>query len=653
MSSLISISAQSSFSLNGLNSLVNESFCSLNAFEFNTANYSAIKDWGFSVTYGGEIETELSSNLYQISAAKNFGNHFIMIRYSPGYQKDFIFRSTPSKGDSLTEPISVEDKYSYKELFGFGYSHRFSENLTAGINVRYFEQDITRENITIIYSTEPYFDKVSEFDNSAFWKTDLGLLWHPNDAIYLNLATSDLILLKKDFNNSENKDFELRTKKSVVTSATFSPGNDFGLNITYETTNSVSAAVTKLFNLSSGKLGFSITGFHDAAQEPFITGVLPAAVFISKYFDVALSYVKYFNPRDGKGDYQKFKSNGISNIINNQYSFDKILLTTNFKLNTIVEQKVKFLDVMINQNIYPALTEKYFDSPIATAKIINLTNERLTIKPEIKINGLNDEKIQSPVTTIEPYDTTNVDFYSVIPENYDHINPELTYADFYIMTSGEDYDDQYQKAVLVNGINAWDGNVFNLKYFIKKDLGFSLRYAKSILAANKNYLDSIPYALVNFYTAKLLFDNLVKNLTYIADPRASEEFVQYPSQTVELKGGDCDDISVCFSSLLESVGIETALVDYNNDKNIKHVNIMFNTKLIPEQGYLITNNDLKYFIRKNDDGQDEIWLPVETTTLTEFNSAWQIASDKFQEDAINKLGLIKGTVSIIDINQGL
>jgi hypothetical protein len=650
MFNLITTSAQSSFTLNGFSGLTNESFTSLNAFEFNSANYSVIKDWGFSFTYGGETEPEFTSNLYQISAAKNFGKHFIGIRYSPGYQKEFLFKSTPVKGDSLIEPVSVESKYLYKELFGLGYSYKISNNISAGVNLRYFEENITVENVTIVYATQPYFDKTSVVDKSSFLKTDIGFVWKVNDVFAVNINSSNLLLLRSGFDEKENDEYKLRNKKSAIIGLNISPFQDLNLFAQYETGNGLFSSLSKLVSFSTNKIGLSFSAFHDKQQNPFIAGIIPSAIFISKYFDISLSWINYFSGRTSVSGFNEFKENGISNIINNQYSFDKVLLTTNFKLNTLVEQKVKFLDVTINQNIYPALAERYTDNPIATAKVLNLTNERLDIKPEVLINGINNNRIQSPVVTILPFDTIEVNFFTVIPDEYSKLNAELTYADFYLMTVNDDYDDQYQKALLVNGINAWDGNVHNLKYFINKDLDFSIKYTKSILAMNKQSLDTIPNALIEFQKAKLIFESFTKNLTYISDPRASAEYVQYPNQTLELKGGDCDDLSVCYSSLLESVGVETALVDFNNNKSVKHVNLMFNTKLRPDQAYLITKNDSKYFIRRNQDGNDEVWISIETTSLTDFDSAWTIASDKFQEDAINKLGLIKGEVEIIDIN---
>ncbi len=133
-----------------------------------------------------------------------------------------------------------------------------------------------------------------------------------------------------------------------------------------------------------------------------------------------------------------------------------------------------------------------------------------------------------------------------------------------------------------------------------------------------------------------------------SDSRASVE-VQFPEQTSELKDGDCDDLSVTYCSILESVGIQTALVDYEGNGEIRHVNVLFNTKLLPGDASLITSNDSKYFIRKNEQGIDEIWIPVETTSLTDFNEAWNIGVEKFNREAIAELGIASGKVEIIDV----
>lgn len=63
------------------------------------------------------------------------------------------------------------------------------------------------------------------------------------------------------------------------------------------------------------------------------------------------------------------------------------------------------------------------------------------------------------------------------------------------------------------------------------------------------------------------------------------------------------------------------MVDYKPGSGIGHVNVIVNTELFPEQASLITKNDDKYLIRKNGKGVDQVWIVVETTSLSNFNSA--------------------------------
>ncbi|MBN1176010.1 transglutaminase domain-containing protein [Candidatus Woesearchaeota archaeon] len=56
-----------------------------------------------------------------------------------------------------------------------------------------------------------------------------------------------------------------------------------------------------------------------------------------------------------------------------------------------------------------------------------------------------------------------------------------------------------------------------------------------------------------------IFDYVVMNYEYISDPRGVE-LIQSPHDTLEVGGGDCEDLTILYNSLLENVGIETKLV---------------------------------------------------------------------------------------------
>jgi hypothetical protein len=428
-------------------------------------------------------------------------------------------------------------------------------------------------------------------------------------------------------------------------SASYLPTDYLNFHALYETTNAFQVSATGF----AKNFVYGITTFHDKYQEPFIAGIVPAVGYKTDLFEVLLSGVKYFSERNASASFSKFSEEGIHNIINNRYSFDKVVLSLAVNISSAPEKKVELIDVEIVRDIYPTFYDMYIDQPFAYGKVVNISDEPVNVTPSVKIEGITDEKIQSPPLMIAPGDTATIPFYIIIPEKYFLDKPVLSYADFYVTASSNEPDDQLQKASLINGVNAWDGNVANLRYFIFKDPDYSINYAKGVLSNYKSLLDTLPDALSGFNKAKILFNNFIKTMVYTADPRATAEYVQFPKQTIELKGGDCDDLSVAYCSLLESVGIQTALVDYQGNGDVRHVNVLFNTKLSPQLAKLITNNDSKYFIRQNAESKDEVWIPVETTSLTNFDDAWNVGVEKFNREAIDELGIATGKVQIIDV----
>jgi hypothetical protein len=643
------IFAQSSFGLTGNRGFGSESSSLLNSFEVNPSNFSILKDWGLTLSYGSEFSSDINSNIYLLSLSKRFSNHFLSVRYTPGYQKDFLFSTGESIifEDSTTQTLNSE--FSYKELFGSGYSYKFLDEFSAGFSLRYFTEEFTIESVRPIFGDSVDIIIESETEKNNFWKGDIGFNYSPLKRILLSVSSVNLFTFGGSNLSSENESLSLRKDKAAQFGISYLPIKELELNLIYETTNSFQSGFNTYFNLGEGKLGAGLTAFHDKFQTPFIAGIIPSLSYSNNLFGVTLSGVKYFSNRDATHSFSELIEEGLTNILNNRFSFDKAVLTLTFTLNTIKIQSVELADVEIINEIYPTLSELYLDSPFAVGKVINLTEEPVIVKPYSRIEGINSDNIQSPEIFISGSDTVEVQFFTLIPETLSKSKTEISYADFYVSVSGNEPDDQFQKAVLVNGSNSWDGNVSNLKYFIKKDLNFSFNYSKEILSNYKTQLDTLPNNLSNFYKTKTIFNELVKTLIYTSDPRASAEYVQFPNETIKLKGGDCDDLSVLFSSLLENAGIETALVDYKTIEGIRHVNVLVNTKLKPEEAKLITENDTRYFLRKNENGEDEAWIPVETTSLNNFEEAWYAGVEKFNKEALQKLGLAKRRVEIIDI----
>ena len=614
-------------------------------YESNPSNYFSLKDWGIFLQYGAEFSGSVNSSLYMLALAKRLGNHTLSARFTPGYQKEFLFATGESIiiNDSTTQ--SLEAKYNYKELFGLGYSYDFNKQFNAGFTIRFFNQDFNQEIVKPVFGDTLYLVRESLDEKVNFWKADIGMNYLVNDNLQFGLASVNLLNFGDKPANEEFQGLEMKQERGALLSVSYLPVDFFNLHAIYETPNSFQLSATGSVN----NFVYGFTAFHDKYQEPFVAGIIPAVGYKTGLFEILLSGVKYFSERITSAGFSKFSEEGIHNIINNRYSFDKVILSLAVNISSTSEKKVELIDVNIVRDIYPTFYDIYVNQPFAYGKVVNISDAPVSVTPSVKIEGVTDEKIQSPPVMVSPGDTATVTFYVIIPEKYSIDKTVLSYADFYVSASSPEPDDQMQKASLINGVNAWDGNVANLRYFIFKDPDFSINYAKGVLSNYKTLLDTLPDVLADFYKAKIIFNDFIKKMVYTSDPRATAEYAQFPKQTMELKGGDCDDLSVAYSSFLENVGVQTALVDYKGNGEIRHVNVLFNTKLGPQFARLITNNDSKYFLRKNAEGRDEVWIPVETTSLTNFDDAWNVGVEKFNREAIDSLGIAKGKVQIIDV----
>jgi tetratricopeptide (TPR) repeat protein len=126
-----------------------------------------------------------------------------------------------------------------------------------------------------------------------------------------------------------------------------------------------------------------------------------------------------------------------------------------------------------------------------------------------------------------------------------------------------------------------------------------------------------------------------QGLRYQADPNSpfsrvaadQVDYVQFPRETLRLRSGDCDDLSVLLAAAYENLGIETALVDVPG-----HLFLMFRTGVKVADRGLISLQDELLAVR---DG--EIWIPVEATLIaTSFSEAWAEGGRKYHEAEAKK-----------------
>ena len=149
----------------------------------------------------------------------------------------------------------------------------------------------------------------------------------------------------------------------------------------------------------------------------------------------------------------------------------------------------------------------------------------------------------------------------------------------------------------------------------------------------------------NLVAAMVYFSGLTAGGTnYIVDPNTpfadlrddQIDYVQFPRETLRLKSGDCDDLSVLISAGLENLGIRTALVEVPG-----HLFLMFDTGLGAEDAGLISQDNSLLVIR---DGN--VWIPLEATMVnTSFIEAWAEGANKYQ------IALAANELDVIDLQQ--
>jgi tetratricopeptide (TPR) repeat protein len=106
------------------------------------------------------------------------------------------------------------------------------------------------------------------------------------------------------------------------------------------------------------------------------------------------------------------------------------------------------------------------------------------------------------------------------------------------------------------------------------------------------------------------------------DPRVVDS-ISLPRDTLKRITGDCDDLTVLYSSLLETIGVETGFITVPG-----HIYSVFNTK-VPAAEFASLHPDRGLTINLN----GSLWVPVEITLIGQagFLEAWRRGIDEWRE----------------------
>jgi len=138
----------------------------------------------------------------------------------------------------------------------------------------------------------------------------------------------------------------------------------------------------------------------------------------------------------------------------------------------------------------------------------------------------------------------------------------------------------------------------------------------------------------NLQNAVGLFEALrLFGIAYVVDPSSSYvalsgdeetiDYLQFPYQTLSYRGGDCDDLSILFASLLQSLGIESAFVTIPG-----HIYVAFALQGDPTEAVSSVYDRDLFFVK---DGK--AWVPLEITMIKDgFVKAWRVGAKEWRDN---------------------
>jgi len=191
--------------------------------------------------------------------------------------------------------------------------------------------------------------------------------------------------------------------------------------------------------------------------------------------------------------------------------------------------------------------------------------------------------------------------------------------------------------VTINNRNAltWDDDRKAAAFVTSTDPDVLL-FAKNV-ASDAGSKAKPPAINTTFRIAMALFQAMnLQGVSYVTDPttpyasssqnKTALDFLQFPMQTFAYRAGDCDDLSILYSALLEAAGIRTALITVPG-----HIYVAFDLGMRKEDAKATFTNPDAVIYPENDTAA---WLPIEITLVRKgFTEAWRAGAVDWQTNS--------------------
>ena len=287
------------------------------------------------------------------------------------------------------------------------------------------------------------------------------------------------------------------------------------------------------------------------------------------------------------------------------------------------------------KDVFPVFFKSYDEHPIGSAQLTNVGSNGITgLSVDLLIRSYMDNPTACHAPkTLAPGESAGMDIRGFFNESVLSIEEATKVSAELIVRyecDGERVARTYTDVVRLHDRNAmtWDDSRRPAAYITPKD-GSVLRLSRAVSGVVRSSahgaLNPTLSQAIAMHTALALH-----GMTYTRDPAspyragdaAAVDYLQFPRQTLEYGAGDCDDLSILWCALFESVDISTAMI------------------LIPGHIFMavdlgIGREEARAQFDRVDDlimREDTVWLPIEVTSISDgFLHAWRTGARQWRE----------------------
>lgn len=623
-------------------------------FTANPAGLVGMKDWDiYTSTY---TATAVPGGGFVFSGfgigKRFFGDHALAFQYAPGTTLDVI---QPSSFTIAGLNFDVNRQVSYAEPIAAAYAYRLTERLSFGLQARMQTEKVTDAELSLqkINDSLNAVVPVQNVYSRPTWYADVGALWKPRDNVTLSALWRGLVRFNVRGIPPSLDSLMLPRKRSLDVGAAYNvtPMLTFAAEGITDGRGSLGVEWSPGFNLAARGALCALGG-----APPFIDAIGVGVGWSYLFLEADASYVRFTNQslRRGSAGAGAFDPSSIKDLGMSPYSGDRASVSIRAVLGSVRQSAVRIEGVEIFGGIYPSAYQSLAYHPIGSVRVRNVSGTPVQTRASIFVESLMDQPTESAPAAIQPGSAVDIPLTAVFNDRVRNV-PALTIREGTVTVAlapdGGD-DDRIQTRILIHGKNDWDGSAAALRYFVTPDDPEVIGTARAILLKNKDSLDGVAPEMGPLRRASVLCNAFKGKLVYVSNPKHLTEFVQYSTETLRSQSGDCTDMTVCFASLLSSMGISTAFVDVvpPTQPEKAHVFLLFDTGVSPKFGDRISSNPKRYLVRKSKSGQETIWLPIESTAITRgFEEAWTVGAQEYFDDVELGLGLVAGWVRIVDV----